>query len=72
MLAAATADARTRAEKIAENAKATLGKLREASMGIFQITAQNSDEGFKSGGAYNTSSKMKTASVTLRAEFTLE
>ncbi len=72
MLAAATADARTRAEKIAENAKTTLGKLRKANMGIFQITGQNSDEEFESGGAFNTSSKMKTASITLRAEFTLE
>ncbi|HZV12450.1 MAG TPA: SIMPL domain-containing protein, partial [Candidatus Kapabacteria bacterium] len=72
MLAAATADARTRAEQIATNAKSTLGKLRGASMGIFQITGQNSNEGFESGGAFNTSSKMKTASITVRAEFTLE
>lgn len=72
MLAAATADARTRAEKIAENAKSALGPLRNASMGVFQITGQNSVEGYTSGGAYNTDSKMKTASITVRLEFSLE
>ena len=69
MLAAATADARNRAEKIAQNSKATLGKLRNASMGIFQITGQNSNEEFSGGGAFNTSSKAKTASITVRLEF---
>jgi hypothetical protein len=69
MLAAATADARNRAEKIAENAHASLGRLRFASMGIFQITGQHSDEQFSGGGAFNTSSKAKTASITVRLEF---
>ena len=69
LLAAATADARNRAEKIAQNAGASLGKLRNASMGIFQITGQNSNEEFSGGGAFNTTSKAKTASITVRLEF---
>ena len=72
MLAAATADARNRAEKIAENSHASLGKLRNASMGIFQITGQNSNEEFSGGGAFNTSSKAKTASITVRLEFAVD
>lgn len=69
MLAAATKDARTRAEKIAENAKAKLGNLENADMGVFQITGQNSDEDYSYGGAFNTSSKNKTASITVRLDF---
>jgi hypothetical protein len=72
MLAAATTDARTRAEQVVQNAHATLGALKDASMGIFQITAQNSDEEFSSGGAYNTVSKWKTASITVHLRFTIE
>jgi uncharacterized protein len=69
MLSKATEDARGRAEAIAENSKASLGSLKKANMGIFQITAQNGDEDFTYGGVFNTSSKEKTASVTVRLEF---
>ena len=69
MLASATEDARNRAEQIADNSKARLGKLKNARMGVFQITAQNSPEDFTWGGVYNTSSKKKTASVTVKLEF---
>ena len=69
MIAAATEDARIRAEKIAENAGAKTGKLRYARMGIFQIIAQNSNEDYSWGGAFNTSSKMKTATITMKLQF---
>jgi uncharacterized protein len=69
MLSLATADARTRAETIATNAKGSLGSLRRADMGIFQITGQNSSEDFTYGGVFNTSSKEKTASVTVHLDF---
>ncbi len=69
MLSKATEDARSRAEAIATNSKAGLGSLKKANMGIFQITAQNGDEDFTYGGVFNTSSKEKTASVTVRLEF---
>ncbi len=61
----ATEDARKRAEKIAENSGAKLGKLINAQMGVFQITGQNSNEDYTWGGAFNTSSKLKTASITV-------
>jgi hypothetical protein len=69
MIAQATEDARIRAENIAKNAGGDLGDLLSAQMGVFQITGQNSDEAYSWGGAYNTASKNKTASITMRLEY---
>jgi uncharacterized protein len=69
MVAAATEDARIRAEQIAEKSNASLGHLRFASMGIFQITAQNSTEDYSWGGSFNTSSRRKTASIAMKLQF---
>ncbi len=73
MLAAASTDARKRAETIATNAGGGLGTLRNAAMGVFQITAPYSnDESYSYGGSFNTSSKNKKASITARLEFGIE
>lgn len=72
MISKATSDARSRAEKIAENSGGNLGKLISAKMGIFQITGQNSDENYSWGGTYNTSSKEKTASITMKLDYKSE
>ncbi len=69
MIAEATTDATTRGEQIAENANAKLGDLRYARMGVFQIIAQNSNEDYSWGGTYNTSSKRKTATITMKLQF---
>jgi len=69
MIAIATEDARLRAEKIAQNSGSKLGNLISASMGIFQITGQNSTEDYSWGGTFNTSSKDKTASITMRLSY---
>jgi len=69
MISKATEDARVRAERIAENAGGKLGNLISARMGVFQITGQNSGEDYSWGGAYNTGSKNKTASITMRLEY---
>jgi hypothetical protein len=69
MLAKATSDARIRAEQIAQNAGSKLNGLKSANMGVFQITAQNSSENFTYGGVFNTTSKEKTASITVKLEF---
>lgn len=66
LISEATEDARERAEKIAEKSGSSLGKLISAQMGIFQITGQNSDEEYSWGGTFNTSSKEKTASITMK------
>jgi len=71
LLSRASKDGTERAEKIAENADGSLGDLLRADMGIFQITGQNSDEEYSWGGTFNTSSKRKTASITVKMEFGL-
>lgn len=65
----ASADARDRAEKIAENAGTTIGRVASAKMGVFQITGANSNEEFSAGGSFNTSSRQKKARITMRVEY---
>lgn len=69
MIAAATKDANERAKKIAENAGSSIGSLKKADMGVFQIVAQNSSEDFSWGGSFNTGSKRKTANITVKLEY---
>ncbi len=68
MLAEATKDATTRADKIAENTNASLGKLKSARMGVMQITAPNSTD-LSAEGYYDTSSKEKEITAIVRADF---
>ena len=70
MIENATADAKKRAEIIATNADGKLSKLKNASMGIIQIIGKNTSEDYSWGGNFNTSSKHKTASITIKLEYT--
>ena len=72
MIAEATKDANSRAKNIAINAESEIGDLKHAKMGVFQIVAQNSSESYSWGGAFNTTSKRKTASITMKLEYELE
>lgn len=72
MIAKATTDARNRAEQIAIHSGSSLGSMRNANMGVFQITGQNSAEEFSYGGTFNTTSKNKTASITARLQFSVD
>ncbi len=72
MIAEATKDANTRAKRIAENAGSGVGRLKNADMGVFQITAQNSAEEYSWGGSFNTSSKRKTATITVKLDYETE
>lgn len=69
LLNKASADGKDRAMAIAVNSGGSLGKLYQASMGTFQITAPNSDEDYTWGGAFNTTSRRKTASITVKMDF---
>ncbi|MCO6466298.1 MAG: SIMPL domain-containing protein [Bradyrhizobiaceae bacterium] len=69
MLSKASANGRARADSVAQNAGSKLGSLRTAETGIFQITGQNANEDYTWGGAFNTTSREKTASITVRMEF---
>lgn len=68
----ATKDANERATKIVTNAKGALGKLKNASMGVFQITGQGSTTEDSYGGNFDIFSKNKTARITVRLEYILE
>lgn len=72
MIADATKDAKARAEKIAENAGSSLGDLKKATMGVTQITEPNSTEEFSYGGTFNTASREKEASITIKLEYEVE
>jgi len=72
LLAKASADAKKRAETIAVNSGGKLGKILKADMGVFQITAPNSNEDFSYGGTFNTSSKNKKASITIRINYAIK
>lgn len=72
MVEEATADAKARAEKIATAAGSKLGELQKAEMGVFQITGQNSDEEYSWGGTFNTSSKNKTAQITMKLNYSID
>ncbi|GGK76638.1 SIMPL domain-containing protein [Rufibacter glacialis] len=72
LLAKASEDGRLRAKAIAENSGGDLGSLRKATMGVFQIVGQNSNENYSYGGVFNTSDKDKTATITVRVEYAVD
>jgi hypothetical protein len=72
LLAKASADAMQRAETIAKNSGSSLGKINKATMGVFQITGQNSNEDYSGGGDFNTSSRIKTASITIKIDYAVD
>lgn len=72
LLAKASADAKLRASTIAKNSGSGLGRIKKATMGVFQITGQNSDEDYSYGGAFNTTSKNKTASITIKIDYAVK
>lgn len=72
LLAKASADAKLRAETIAKNSGSRLGSIKKATMGVFQITGQNSNEDFTYGGVFNTSSRNKTASITVKIDYAVK
>lgn len=72
LLSEATKDGYNRASKIAENAEGNVGRLKNASMGVIQITGQNSTEDYSWDGAFNTKAKNKTATVTVKLEFEIK
>ncbi len=71
MLAAATKDARQRAEQIAANGGRKISGLRNARMGVFQITQRNSNE-TSAEGINDTTSKDKSIRSVISASFSME
>lgn len=69
LISKATEDAKNRAETISKMSGAGIGKLVDAQTGIFQITGQYSNEEYSWGGTFNTSSKEKVASITIKLTY---
>ena len=68
----ASANAKDRIDIIAKNTDTKLGKLKSSSLGVFQITAQNTGtSSYSYDGAFDTSSRHKTATITVRLEYGL-
>jgi hypothetical protein len=68
----ASANAKERIDIIAKNTGSKPGKLKNSSLGVFQITAQNTGtSSYSYDGAYDTSSRHKTATITVHLEFGL-
>lgn len=65
----ATQNAKQRIDIMAEGTGATLGDLLNANLGVFQITAQNTSSEYSYGGAFDTSSRFKTASITVKLNY---
>ena len=72
LISRATEDAKLRADRISEFSGAELGKLNSAKMGVFQITGQNSNENYSWGGAFNTLDREKTASITMKLNYSVK
>ncbi len=73
LVEAATENAKERIDLMAKGSGCVVGKLVSSNLGVFQITGQNSaDDEYSSGGTYNTSSRMKTATITVKLNYTVK
>lgn len=69
----ATENAKQRVDIIANKSGAKIGKLTNSNLGVFQITAQNTGtSNYSYDGYVDTSSRMKTATITVRLEYSLK
>lgn len=69
----ATENSKQRIDIIADKSGAKLGKLSNSSLGVFQITAKNTGtSSYSYDGYLDTSSRMKTATITVRLTYELD
>ncbi|XZF14418.1 SIMPL domain-containing protein [Chitinophagaceae bacterium MMS25-I14] len=68
----ATQDAKERAQKTVKTAGGNLGKLKMASLGVFQITGQGSVSEDTYSGNNDIYSKEKSARIVVRLEYQLD
>ena len=71
LLGEATKDAKLRAEQIAKNAEGKVGAIRNARMGVFQVTAPNS-RNVSAYGTYDTSTIEKDVTAVVTVTFAVE
>jgi hypothetical protein len=70
LIGAATRDAQQRAEQFAAGSGVTVGPLRSASQGVFQITRPNSTE-TADYGSYDTSTVEKVVKAVVTVEYSV-
>lgn len=70
LIGAATKDSKLRAEQFAANSGVTVGPLRSASQGVFQITAPNSTD-TADYGSYDTSTIDKVVKAVVTVEYSV-
>ena len=69
----ASLNAKERIDIVARNSGAKLGRLNYSNLGVFQITAKNSGtSSYSYDGAFDTGSRHKTATITVRLEYDLK
>ena len=71
MIAAATANARERAGALVENSDGTLGEVRAASQGVFQITPAFSTA-VSNSGYLDTTSIQKAIKAVVTVEYAIQ
>jgi len=71
LIGEASLNAKARAENIAKESGISLGDLKKADLGIFQITGQNDNEEYSYGGVFNITSRYKTANITVKTSYGL-
>ena len=72
MLNKASENAYERAQTSAKGSNSAIGAMLSSAMGVFQIVGLNSEEEYSWGGTFNTSSKEKVASITVRTTYEIE
>ena len=72
MIGMAAEDGRRRAEAIAAKSDNRLGALKTATTDVFQITARNSSDSYTYGGTFDTTSKVKTATITIKIQYAVK
>ncbi len=70
LIGAATKDAQLRAEQFASNSGVTVGPLRSASQGVFQITRPNSTD-TADYGSYDTTTVEKVVKAVVTVEYSV-
>lgn len=68
----ATQNAKDRIDIMSAGSGGRVGKLLDANLGVFQITAQNTSSEYSYGGAFDTTSRYKTASITVKLNYAVE
>lgn len=73
LIGLATENARERIDIMAAGSGATLGRLKNSELGVIQITARNTGtSSYSYDGAFDTSSRYKTATITVRLDYAVK